>query len=253
MTKEHFVINLNQTGADLDASSGAFAGDKMVGFIINGIRRFEGALTAYDVGTAMVREYRGKGLSKRLFSVAEEKTLKLGVKQYLLEVICDNEPAYNAYLKTGFKVTREFECFKAGSVNAKTEKRNDIKIEPALFEECAPLAPSMLEYKTSWQNTLDAAGAIKDTLACFVARSGKGLVGYAIFQKTRRRMLQIGALPELRTDGVYEMLVDAGARALGNGDITIVNLPNEAVCTKVAVKNCGFGLLIRQYEMVKRY
>lgn len=254
ITKDELKLYAVQNGVDFAASAGAFVDDKLVGFLVNGIRKYDGVLTAYDAGTAIIPEYRGKGISTKLFTVVEKAIKQLGVKRYQLEVICDNEPAYKAYLKNGFSVSRDFECFKVDAIILGTPKNTNLEIVKTDLEACLPLIPEMLEYKPSWHNTIDAAKSAKRSLSCFIARLGGEPIGYGLFQKQRRRIVQLGAAEKSRQDGVYEALIGAGCSEFGAGnDAMAINLPVEAVYTKSALKNCGFRILVSQYEMVKLY
>lgn len=51
MTKEQLGRMLVHNGVRYDLSAGAFDGDEMVGFTINGLDQWDGVLTAYDSGT----------------------------------------------------------------------------------------------------------------------------------------------------------------------------------------------------------
>ena len=60
-----FETMARRRGMVPEMSLGAFAGDRLVGFIFNGVRQWEGRLTAYDTGTGVVPKFRKNGLVAR--------------------------------------------------------------------------------------------------------------------------------------------------------------------------------------------
>ena len=90
---------------------GAFDGNVLVGFILNGISTWQGKRTVYDTGTGVIKEYRKQGVATKLFEETLSKLKLENVEQYLLEVIRSNKNAYDLYSKSRFSVTREFEYY----------------------------------------------------------------------------------------------------------------------------------------------
>ena len=101
---------LKRTGYVAKASIGAFEENVLVGFLLNAVRQWNGKLTAYDTGTAVIPDYRNHGITSNMFLYAKELLKKMQVKQYLLEVIQSNTSAVNLYKKQGFEILREFEA-----------------------------------------------------------------------------------------------------------------------------------------------
>ena len=244
---------LTQNGFSYAASVAAFQDGRMVGFLLNGLRTYNGALTAYDTGTAIIPDFRGKGLSGQMFAEVEKVLHEKDVKRYLLEVLQENKRAYNVYLKNGFAIVREFNCLEA-CADAFKATVQDITITPSSFNDCLPLIPTMLEYNPSWQHKTEALQAIKNTLNFYTARIGNAAVGYCVFQPSRKRILQIGAAPSHREKGVYEALFGRLFADLGDqGKIMAINIPPDAAQLTRTFKNCGFKSFVDQYEMVKIY
>jgi len=52
------------------------------------------------------KEFRGKGLGKKLMEIADEYAKRKGAKRITLNVRKDNEPALNLYKKSGFKIKK---------------------------------------------------------------------------------------------------------------------------------------------------
>lgn len=66
-TREEFDRLLKRRGYVAELSFGAFDANKLVSFTFNGIGECGGKATAYDAGTGTLKEYRGQGLSSRIF------------------------------------------------------------------------------------------------------------------------------------------------------------------------------------------
>ena len=93
LEKHELETMLQRRGFDPSMSFGAFDQDQLVAFTFNGTGKYEGVDTAYDTGTGTIKEYRGKGLARRIFLHSIPTLKKAGIKQYLLEVLQHNEGA----------------------------------------------------------------------------------------------------------------------------------------------------------------
>ncbi len=72
------------------------------------MRDWNGVLTAYDAGTAVIPEYRKQGITSRLFESLLVMLRAKQTAQYLLEVLQSNTPAFQLYRKKGFEDHAEF-------------------------------------------------------------------------------------------------------------------------------------------------
>ena len=97
MTLERFTGNMKRNGYDCRVSAGAFSDGKLVGFIMSGRRVNDGIMSAYDMGTGVIPEYRSLGIAGNMIDHLKCLLDHEGVPRYLLEVIRDNERALNLY------------------------------------------------------------------------------------------------------------------------------------------------------------
>src|SRR3954467_14255981 len=67
-TRDEFEKLLRRRGYEATMSFGAFDGDRLVSFTLNGAGLHNGKQTAYDTGTGTIKEYRGKGLATMIFN-----------------------------------------------------------------------------------------------------------------------------------------------------------------------------------------
>ena len=63
-------------GVNFELSYGMFDDDKLVGFIIHAIDERGGALTAFNTGTGVIPDYRGKRIVKSIYNYAIPELLK---------------------------------------------------------------------------------------------------------------------------------------------------------------------------------
>src|SRR5262245_58088862 len=66
-SKDQFAEMMRRRGANIALSVGAFDQDRMVGFNLNGLDTYCGALTVYDIATGVMPVYRGRRIGPGLF------------------------------------------------------------------------------------------------------------------------------------------------------------------------------------------
>jgi ribosomal protein S18 acetylase RimI-like enzyme len=154
-----------KNAVEYDYSVGAFDGDRMVGLTLIGIDDWQGQLAAFDAGTGIIPDYRGMGLAREMFDFAVAKLRQRGVKKFLLEVLQVNEPAIKAYEKTGFRITREFDCL---GLDHKVYKPSNSSKPPV---EIRPFPQRQVttfrehsDWQPSWENNFATIERIPDEL-----------------------------------------------------------------------------------------
>ena len=70
---------------------------------ITGIDNREGVPTAYNAGTGIIPAFRGQGIVGEMYEMLLPRLKAMGIRQSILEVICQNERAIKAYEKAGFQ------------------------------------------------------------------------------------------------------------------------------------------------------
>lgn len=111
---------------DFNLSYGMFDGDKLVGFIIHAIDKRNDILTAYNTGTGVIPEYRGKKIVQLIYNYALNDLAKNGINKSTLEVITKNEKAIRAYKSIGFKVCKNYKCF-SGKITIENDESIQLK------------------------------------------------------------------------------------------------------------------------------
>ena len=113
-------------GVNFNMSYGMFDNDKLVGFIINAIDERQGELTAYNSGTGVIPEYRGKRIVKAIYDFAIPDLIQNGITKCLLEVITENVKAIKSYEGIGFKICKHYKCY-GGMLSVETQNNYALK------------------------------------------------------------------------------------------------------------------------------
>ncbi len=254
ITKEQFKEMNVRRGLSYELSAGAIDDrGKMVGLALNGADFWDKKLTAYDMGTGVVPEFRRKGVADGMFDFLIPKLRQSGVKQYLLEVIRSNQKAYNLYKKKGFRETRQFECFtaEAASLNLKStiDAENNISIRPMKKPEWS-LLESFWDWRPSWQNSTNSVKRSQRRKVVLGAFEGSRCVGYGIIYSESGDIPQFAVKETFRRQGVGTLLMKALTRETRRGRLAVVNVDSSSQVTLDFLTDLGFKNFAGQYEMV---
>lgn len=243
-------------GVDMDYSFGAFDGEKMVGFTVNGIGDWQGSLTAYDAGTGVIPAYRRKGISRRMFEHFLPVLRERQVIQYLLEVIVENKPAFELYKNLGFHIEREFAVFGRKNASFSTEPLYQSKQNLEIRDIENPewnLLQTFWTYHPSWQNSIDSmkrssadATINKKFLGLFLDNE---MIGYGIVFPKSGNVPQIAVAKNHRGHGFGRMLLNA-LQNQTETPLKVYNVDEKAGGVLAFLRANGFSLLTRQYEML---
>jgi len=247
MTEEQFEQRVKRDGVELELSAGAFDGERMIGFYMNGRGLWHGQETAYDAGTGVVLNHRRRGVAIELFGFMAPRLKERGIRQYLLEVLTSNERAAALYRKLGFQETRTLAVVRSNEVlkpladvEGVTIRRMD---EPDWDAFCA-----YWDGEPSWQNSPDAVERIRNQCEIVGAFVDENCVGYGIVFKPSGILMQLAVAQEFRRKGIGRRLL-----ALLSGDkiLKTNNVDEKLKGTLEFYKACGFEIVLRQFEMVK--
>jgi ribosomal protein S18 acetylase RimI-like enzyme len=181
MTEEVMFKRAVKNAVDFESSVGIFEGDRMVGFTLIGIDKWQNTLSAFDIGTGIIRNLRGKGIARQMFDFALPRLKTQAVKKFILEVIQTNEPAVKAYRNAGFYITREFDCFelevKKANLQEKAGSPTNIEF---IGRDVLPLLQDFLDWEPSWENSFSAIKRIPDDVVLYGALSEGECVGLLV-------------------------------------------------------------------------
>lgn len=124
--KNYFKQRWQVAGVDYGHSYGMFDHDKLVGFIIHAIDKRHGELTAFNTGTGVIPDYRGKRIVKSIYDHAIKDLRQHHINKSTLEVITKNEAAIKAYQSVGFQIVKTYKCF-SGDLNPQASTDFNLK------------------------------------------------------------------------------------------------------------------------------
>ena len=157
-TEEYLQNRWEAAGVNYDLSFGAFIDEKLVGFIIHGIDNWNGLKTAFNVGTGVIPEQRGKKIVKKLYNYAIPILKSHGIEQCRLEVIQNNEKAVKAYQSIGFKEERELLGFTYKCNHLQYERypvsQIQLKIKNDIRNIDWNILKSFWDFEPSWENSI---------------------------------------------------------------------------------------------------
>jgi ribosomal protein S18 acetylase RimI-like enzyme len=249
---QQFKYMLERRGCNLDLSFGAFNNDELVGFILNGIGRWNGKLTAYDTGTGIIKTFRKKGIATKVFNESLPVLRDNNISQYLLEVIRTNTPAYDLYKKAGFEVTREFDYYI--STKDKLEiKRSNLNDEFLLREIDDPdwdLFRTFWDFIPSWQNSIDSISRKFDYFKILGIFDNDNIVGYGVIEKETGDIPQLGIDKKHRRKGLCTTLLHRLLQHSESDEIKILNICASNVPFKKFAGSINLTPGFGQYEML---
>jgi ribosomal protein S18 acetylase RimI-like enzyme len=251
-SRDEYERMLRRRGYVPALSFGAFDGNKLVSFTLNGTGTFNGLKTAYDTGTGTIPGYRGKGLASRIFNESLPYLKQAGRRQYLLEVLQHNKSAINIYINAGFKVTRELNYF----VRDKNEVRFNSKIFPkGIYLQKTKISVKQMmalwDFVPSWQNSFDAIKRKPGDFVCIGAYDGDVLVGYGIIEPASGDVPQLAVGEQYRRKGIASVLLKELLKYNESGVVRIINADAAyAPMTAFFVAN-GLPLSGKQFEMAR--
>lgn len=216
-----------------ELSVGAFDGDTMVGFTINGIDGDR----AYDSGTGIVPSHRRYGLARKLM----EKSFELlhGRSEYVLEVIDSNLRAIPLYRDLGFRETRGLQCWTLPASAAPPAE------DPPGTVSLSEIEGEPFDIAPSWQNTTASVRRARDPHLVLGNASG-----YAIVFPGSGDLPQLFVRGEARRRGIGTRLLRAASAAAGR-PLRILNVDDAHRGIAAFLESAGATRTVRQLEMVR--
>jgi ribosomal protein S18 acetylase RimI-like enzyme len=247
---ERFQKMTIRSGVDLEVSIGMYDNDDLVGFILNGVSTWRHEPTAYNFGTGILKKYRGKKYSKKMFGVLKQTLLEYNFKQYLLEVIQTNIPAYTLYCKQGFHINRELACFRCIKENLRTFN-TDVDLH---FKKISSVdwgaVKAFWNSEPSWQNSIQAVEQCPDQFEKIGVFLKDECVGYAVCDPLSGEIVHIAVKKDVRREGIGSALLDKVSAEIKGSILRVINTDRKDQETMDFFRKNGFTNHINQYEMI---
>jgi len=208
ISKEEFVKRfLGLEGNKLNYSYIAMDGDKAVGLILGGIKNYEGVKTL-RCGTLCIHpEYRGKGVSKKLFELHKEIGVENKCKQLSLEVVVGNDRAIRFYEKCGYEKVYDLFYYTHKELNNVANKKGNIDytINEIDIDILKKLSNNFYDIHINWQNDMDYMEKLEGQLY-YGAYDKEQLIG-AISASPGGKIYFLWVSPEYRSQGIATNLL----------------------------------------------
>ena len=245
MSEPEFAQRLKRDGVQLEISAGAFDDDRMIGFYMHALGDWQGKLTAYDAGTGIVPDYRGRSIGRDLFAFVVSRLKERAVSQYLLEVLTSNERAASLYRKLGFVEVRRFAVLRSQQALETCEDLPNVELR-RMEEPDWKLFQSFWDGYPSWQNSIAAVERVPNERVIVGAYVDGNCVGYGVVFTPAANLMQLAVSPVHRRRGIGSRIL----RALSSSEILKVNnIDEELKGTLSFFESNGFTVAMEQFEM----
>ncbi|MDR9855138.1 GNAT family N-acetyltransferase [Paenibacillus sp. VCA1] len=254
-----FIKRIPENQLSLDASVAICDQGKPVGFVMSGFRTVDGRLTAWNGGTGIIPEYRGKGIGKQLIAGALDVYREKGAEVALLEALSENEPAIKLYAKMGYRWIGDLRFYEQKE-GLQTDVLAGDAAEAYRFRLGLPqdiqrfkLPVGDMPWQTHWENIVNGESVI--------ATDANGdVAGYALFKRI------MGADGELQSTILYQCraVKASGEEAAGllkallshvyapldhNVVRRAINLPLSETTLVRIMEDAGFKTTVNQVHM----
>ena len=250
---KRFENMLLRRGFNPNISMGAFQEENLVGFIYNGLRLWNNKKTAYDTGTGVIKEYRKKGITTSMFIELKDELINQNIECYILEVLKTNTPAFELYKKQGFKVIREFDCFKLDTTSCTFNKKYITENKSILNEDEWNEVKNLWDIEPSWQNSIDSIRATIDSFIFSLIKDDNKIIGYGIIDKATGDIPQMAVHKEYRNRGIGISIVANLIENTKSNVISLINVDSSYSPMVKMLSSLGFNNSIGQYEMLLEF
>ena len=239
--KEHdfYIDRWQAAGVKLDFSYGAFEDDKLVAFMIHAVDYRAGQVIAFNTGTGVLPEFRGKRLVADLYDFAIPDLKIKGITYLLLEVIQKNERAIAAYKGVGFEIRREYQCFKRVM---KAVVQSDIEVGEADMTDW-DWEVSSAEAVYSWDN--QAETLMNTECKGYMVTGNNSMLAYFLYLPERKQVVQFGVIESTKEN--WAALFDG--MSLVSEEIKINNVDMSIAERMLQLNLHHFQETERQFEM----
>lgn len=109
-----------------------------------------------------------------------------------------------------------------------------------------------LDFKPSWQNSLDAINRAPEDFICLGAFSENKLVGYGVFEPASGDITQLAVDKQYRRKGIGSLLFQKMREANGLNTVKIINTDISCDSIPAFLKAKNIEPTGKQYEMIRK-
>jgi len=224
---------------DYRLSYGMFENDQLVGFILHGIDQRWGEKIAYNTGTGVLPEFRGRRIVKAIYETCLPELRDHQIRKATLEVIKKNHRAIKSYESIGFAICRDYKCFK-GEILADAAFEGSLR-EVTYTEVDWEALPHQKNY--SWDSHKNSIQG--GNYRFFIIEKDGVQASYFIINWASGYIAQLGCFIESE---YHWALLFAGIKKVSS-QVTINNV-DERLTKKIEhIERAGLINTVDQYEM----
>lgn len=245
LTMDQLESKLHAEDINKAISIGAYKENRLVGFVLHGIRDIQDKRMVYNAGTGVIPSERGQKITKRMYEYILPHLHEAKVNEVILEVLDNNVAAMKTYELLGFEYRRDFNCYK-GDLRIETYNE-DIRIVSSKHLKIELLG-HFGAIQPSWQNTTETIVNLDKQASCVLAYKEEQLCGYCIIQPAKNRLLQIAVKPSMRNQGIGRSLLKYVEANICK-HVAIINVDTSCSATQHFLEKCNLNPFIHQREM----
>jgi len=170
---------------DKSLSWGVFENQDLVGFVINAIDYDKGLFTAFNTGTGVIPQFRGRRLVDKMYAYGLPELKAKGIQCCTLEVIDKNDRAIRVYERIGFVQGQQLFCYKGSIPEIGKQQLEEVGLER--------LEQFNADEKYSWDNklaTISKAGSMYKNYLVY-EQADNSLLGYFIINPENGYLAQL--------------------------------------------------------------
>ncbi|MEL6537839.1 MAG: GNAT family N-acetyltransferase [Bacteroidota bacterium] len=249
MSEEPFKVRFrDKLGLQEGYSPGVFQDDHLVAFIFSAVADYQGQLTAYNGGTGVDPDHRGKKLVDEMYALMLPKLQADGIEQCVLEVLTDNAKAIRAYQRVGFTQGDFLRCFKLQDL-------------PTNFQNPVPDLKIILTQQPTWESYAswsDAHATFQDQWPRLEHNPHEEILeaywqgekaGVAVHQPHVGRISAIAVAPAYRGKRIGAALVAEMVKRAAQPNLTFINIREQSEGMRGFLTRLNFANQVNQYEM----
>lgn len=228
-------------------SIGAFQDERLVGIVLNGLRQWKGKVTAYDLGTGVIAEFRRQGITSEMLLQVKSLLKTKQVEQYFLEVLKTNQSAIELYNKQGFELQREFSCYQLEK--EKFIPKTSVKVKHLERLELKELR-EFWNFEPSWQNSESSIEAVPEAFEYVIAEYSSTVIAYGMIDKKTGDIPQIAVHKDNRRKGIGSSILSELVRSTDAQRVSVLNVEASDKNMNDFMVQSGFNYQVGQYEML---
>lgn len=234
----------------------AYHEGRPAGIVLSGIKKINGDIVAWNGGTGVAKELRGKGVGKQLMEAAFEIYRENGVRFATLEAISRNEAAIHLYQALGYDLKKRLKFLQLNEAIAEdvfAVKDSGYRLEHVSPQELTRI--DFYQHEVPWQNQ-----NLNDATAIILRDEQDRIAGYSLSKRMYKNgeiasvgLLQLEAAEERTdTEEVIKALLKHSFAPLDRAfQRTTVNTAEDHEHLLYVLEKCGFRQWEEQVWMMK--